>query len=70
MKKHGINRMFRFIKHIFFTLMKFFSCTSLNCVSMNNQECNTRPETINSNNETLFYPYSILANNCVVVVII
>ena len=36
--------MFRFIKKFFFTAMTFLSCTvsyvnSLECVSMNNQEC-------------------------------
>ena len=42
--------MFRFIKKcFFFTAMTFFSCNVLNvnsleCVSMNNQECKTRCE--------------------------
>ena len=36
---------------------------SLECVSMNNQECKIRPEIINLNiNEPLFYPYSIKIN--------
>ena len=48
--------------------MTFFSCNvfnvhSLECVSMNNQECKIRPEIINLNtNEPLFYPYSIKIN--------
>ena len=60
--------MFRFIKKCFFTTMKFFNfnlsnLNSLQCVSMNNQECKTTPEMINLNtNETLFYPYSIKIN--------
>ena len=38
---------------------------SLECVSMNNQECKIRPEIINLNiNEPLFYPYSIKINKC------
>ena len=38
---------------------------SLECVSMNNQECKIRPEIINLNtNEPLFYPYSIKINEC------
>ena len=50
--------------------MTFFSCNVLNvnsleCVSMNNQECKTRSEIININtNEPMFYPYSITINEC------
>ena len=50
--------------------MTFFSCNVLNvnsleCVSMNNQECKIRPEIINVNtNEPVFYPYSIRINKC------
>ena len=37
----------------------------LKCVSMNNKECNIRPEIININsNEPTFYPYSIKVNKC------
>ena len=41
--------MFEFIKKCFFTAMLFFnfslsSVNSLECVSMNNQECKIRPE--------------------------
>ena len=62
--------MFGFIKKCFFTAMTFFnrslsSVNSLECVSMNNQECKIRPEIININtNEPLFYPYSIKINRC------
>ena len=36
---------------------------SLECVSMNNQECKTRTKIINiNNNEPLFYPFSIKVN--------
>ena len=62
--------MFRFIKKVFFTAIAFFSyhvlnVNSLECVSMNNQECKIRPEIININtNEPLFYPYSIKINRC------
>ena len=43
-KKHNIVYMFGFIKKVFFTAMTFFnfsglSVNSLECVSMNNQEC-------------------------------
>ena len=38
---------------------------SLECVSMNNQECKIKPEIINVNtNEPMFYPYSITINTC------
>ena len=38
---------------------------SLECVSMNNQECEIRTEIINLNtNEPMFYPYSIKINKC------
>ena len=62
--------MFGFIKKCFFTAMAFFSCNVLNvnsleCVSMNNQECKMRSEIINVNtNEPMFYPYSITINKC------
>ena len=60
----------RFIKKGFFTAITFFSYNVLNensleCVSMNNQECEIRPEIININtNEPLFHPYSIKINRC------
>ena len=45
--------------------MTFFTCSALKCVSMSNQECKIRPETININsNEPLLYPYSVLVNKC------
>ena len=62
--------MFRFIKKCFFTTMAFFSCNVLNvnsleCVSMNNQECKIRSEIINvSTNELMFYPSSITLDKC------
>ena len=62
--------MFRFIKKVFFTARTFFnfsglSVDSLECVSMNNQECKIRSEIINFNtNEPMFYLYSIKINKC------
>ena len=62
--------MFGFIKKCFFTAMTIFSCNLLNensleCVSMNNQECKIRSDIINANtNEPMFYPYSIKINKC------
>ena len=37
----------------------------LSCISMKNQECRVRPETINvNNNNPIFYPFSIKTNKC------
>ena len=53
---------------MFFTALKFFSCNVLNvnsleCVSINNQECKIRSGIIIVNtNEPMFYPYSITIN--------
>ena len=62
--------MLGFIKKSFFTEITFFSCSvlsvnSLECLSMNNQECKIRSEIISVNtNEPMFYPYSITVNKC------
>ena len=57
--------MFRLIKKVFVVAMPFFSFNALECVWMNNQECNARPEIINiKSNEPLFYPYSAKINKC------
>ena len=55
---------------MFFIAVTFFgfnvlSVNSLECISMNNQECKARPKIINTNNnEPVFYPYSIKVNKC------
>ena len=36
----------------------------LSCISMKKQECKVRPETINVNNNPIFYPFSIKTNKC------
>ena len=62
--------MFWLIKKTFIAAMTFFSynvfnVNSLECVSMNNEECKITPEIINLNtNEPMFYPYSIKINKC------
>ena len=62
--------MFGFIKKCFFTAVTFFNINpsnvnSLDCFSMNNQECKIRTEIVNFNtNEPMFYPYSIKINRC------
>ena len=52
MKKKKYKMMLRFIKKCFFTSITFFSynvlnVNSLECVSMNNQECKIRSEIVN-----------------------
>ena len=59
--------MFVFIKKVFYIgslfLSSLVSTTSLNCISMKNQECKVRPEIINVNsNQPIFYPFSIKTN--------
>ena len=62
--------MFRFVKRIFVSAIMFFvynllSVNSLECVSINNQECKVRPEIVNLNsNEPIFYPLSIRTSKC------
>ena len=62
-------KIFRFVKKVFFLgltiLSNFTKVTLLNCISMKNQECKTRPEIINVNsNNSIFYPFSIKINKC------
>ena len=41
------------------------SVNSLECVSINNQECKVRPEIVNVNSkEPVFFPFSIRASKC------
>ena len=61
--------MFVFIRKIFHIeslfLSSLVSATSLNCISMKNQKCKTRPEVINTNsNNPIFYAFSIKINKC------
>ena len=60
-------KIFRFVKKVFFigltSLSNFTKVTSLNCISVKNQECKTRPEVININsNNPIFYPFGIKIN--------
>ena len=52
--------MWRFIKKAFAVITTFFNLSyinSLECVSMNNQECRARTKIIDvNNNEPVFYP--------------
>ena len=62
--------MFGFFQKMCFVVITFFSfnpsnVNSLECVSMNNQECQTRTKIIiSNNNEIVFYPFSIKVNKC------
>ena len=53
--------MFKFVKQTFISAMTFFTCylpsvNSLSCISMNNQECKTRPQIVNVNgDEPVFF---------------
>ena len=68
-------KIFRFVEKVFFvrlTILSNFvnvnsqlSKTPLNCISMKNQECKTRPQLINVNcNNPIFYPLSIKTSKC------
>ena len=60
--------MWIFVKKAFALITTFFNplyVNSLECISMNNQECKARPKIIDlNNNEPVFYPYSIKVNKC------
>ena len=60
--------MFGFIKKTFALIMTFFNLSyvsSLECISMNNQEYKARTKVIDiNNNEPMFYPYSIKVSKC------
>ena len=62
-------KIFRFVKKVFFLgltiLSNFTNAIQLNCISMKNQECKTRPQIININSSNpIFYPFSIKINKC------
>ena len=46
-------------------LSGFTNANSLICISMNNQECKTRPQVVNVNgDEPVFFPFSIETSKC------
>ena len=46
-------------------LSNFTNAILLNCISMKNQECKTRPQFVNVNgNNPIFYPFSIKTSKC------
>ena len=61
--------MLGFIKKCFFTGLAFLSTlTSINllsCISMNNQECEIRPQIVNINSdEPVFFPFRVKTSKC------
>ena len=60
--------MFSFVKKVFvfgLTVLSISITDALNCVSMNNQECEVRPKIVDINsNNTMFYSFSIKINKC------
>ena len=62
--------MFEFVKQAFISAVMFFcynlpSVNSLKCISMNNQECKTRPQVVNvKRDEPVFFPFSIETSKC------
>ena len=62
-------KIFGFVKKVFFlgltVLSSFANANSLNCISMNNQEGQTRPQVINVNGyEPVIFPFSIKRCKC------
>ena len=62
--------MFQFVKRVLVSAMMSFGCSlssvnSLECVSINNQECKVRQEIVNVNsNEPIFDPFTIRTSKC------
>ena len=68
-------KIFGFVKKVFFTgltiLSDFINANSLSCILMNNQECKTRPQTINvTGDEPVFFFHLVLKQVNVVVAVI
>ena len=63
-------KLFGFVKQIFNSAMMLFgynlsSVNPLKCISMNNQECNVRPENVHVNgDELVFFPSNIKIRKC------
>ena len=67
-------KIFRFVKKVLFIgltiLSNFTNATPLNaiplnCISLKNQECKTRPHVVNVNsNNPIFYPFCIITSEC------
>ena len=71
MKKNNIVQMkiFGFVKKLFFVgltiLSDFANANLLSCISINNQECKTRPQVVKVNgDEPVFFPFGIETSKC------
>ena len=58
-----------FLKKVFFIgltiLWSFTNANSLSCVSLNNQECKTRPQVVNVKvDKPVFFPFGIETSKC------
>ena len=48
-----------------FTNTNFLNAIPFSCISMSNQECNTRPQVVNVNgDEPVFFPFSTETSKC------
>ena len=62
-------KIFGFVKKAFIVgltvLSSFTMANLLSCISMNNQECKTRPQVVNVNvDDRVFFPFSIITSKC------
>ena len=62
-------KIFGFVKKVIFVgltiLSRLTNANLLSCISMNNQECKTRPQFVNVNgDEPVFFPFSIKTSKC------
>ena len=62
-------KIFGFAKKLFFVgltiLSDFANANLLSCISMNSQECKTRPQVVNINgDDPVFFPFSIETSKC------
>ena len=62
-------KIFRFVEKVFFVGLtissSFTNANSLSCISLNNQECKTRPQVANvDGDEPVFFPFSIKTSKC------
>ena len=62
-------KIFGFVKKVFFVglaiLLCFSNAYSLNCISMSNQECKTRPQVVSVNEGgPMLFPFSIETSKC------
>ena len=62
-------KIFRFVKKVFFIgltiLSGFARANSLSCISINNQECKTRPQVVSVNRDKpVFFPFSTETSKC------